>query len=220
MLAAVAAYELARRAIHPSWPVAARHAHAVLALEQRLGLAWEGSLQHWLAPLAPELAVVYLVAQFGATGLFFVWLYRREPERYPRFRNAFLVATALALAVQWRYPVAPPRLVGLHDTVRGLVGVHVGRVTDPLAAMPSLHAGWAAGVGAGLWSRSRALAVAYPALVMLATLVTGNHFVLDAIAGIALICAGFWLSAGLSLVPGATLALRRGVEQSGSSPGS
>jgi PAP2 superfamily len=205
VLAAVAGYELTRRLIHPSWPVAAGHARSLVALERSLGIAWEAPLQHALAPLLPLLAVVYLAAQFGATGLFFLWLYRNAPDAYPRFRDAFLVATALALVVQWRYPVAPPRFIGLDDTVVSLFHVPVARVTDPLAALPSLHAGWAVGVGVGLWSRSRALAVAYPAVVVLATLATGNHFVLDAAAGAALMAAGFWLSQTLRLRHGATL---------------
>ena len=148
MLSAVAAYELARRAIHPSWPVAARHAYDVLALERRLGLAWEAPLQRALLSVMPAFDVVYLVAQFGVTAVFFVWLYRARPEVYVRFRNAFVVATALALLVAWRYPVAPPRLVGLRDVLH----LSVASVTDPLAAMPSLHAGWAVGVGAGVWA--------------------------------------------------------------------
>jgi hypothetical protein len=203
VLAAVAAYELARRAIHPSWPVAAQHAHDVLALERRLGVAWEAPLQGALLPVMPVFAVVYLVAQFGVTALFFLWLYRAAPDAYPRFRNAFLVATALALLVAWRYPVAPPRLVGLRDTLH----LSVASVTDPLAAMPSLHAGWAVGVGAGLWRRSRVIAVAYPVVVVLATLATGNHFVLDAAAGTSLMAIGFactrviWLKHGATLAP-------------------
>lgn len=201
VLSAVAAYELARRAIHPSWAVAARHAHGLLALEQRLHLAWEAPLQHALMPVMPALDVVYLAAQFGVTGLFFLWLYRHDD--YARFRNAFLVATALSLVIAWRYPVAPPRLIGLRDVLH----LRVASVTDPLAAMPSLHAGWAVGVGAGVWRRSRVLAVLYPALVILATLATGNHFVLDAAAGVALMGVGFaavrvdWLKHGATLAP-------------------
>ena len=216
VLSAVAAYELARRAIHPSWPVAAQHANELIGLERRLGLAWEASLQRALLPVMPAFEAVYLVAQFGITALFFVWLYHARPDAYARFRNAFLVATALALFIAWRYPVAPPRLVGLRDVLH----LSVARVTDPLAAMPSLHAGWAVGVGAGAWPRSRALAVVYPALVVLATIATGNHFVLDAVAGASLMAFGFAVSRVNWLKHGATLAPRRGVEQSGSSPGS
>ena len=214
MLSAVAAYELARRAIHPSWPVALQHAHSLLGLERRLGLAWEGPLQHALLPVMPAFDVIYLVAQFGVTAVFFMWLYRESD--YERFRNAFLITTAMALFIAWRYPVAPPRLVGLRDVLH----LSVASVTDPLAAMPSLHAGWALGVGVGVWQRSRVLAVAYPALVMLSTLATGNHWVLDVVSGGALMGFGFAVARADRLNLSGTIALRRGVEQSGSSPGS
>lgn len=205
VLAAVATYELARRLLHPSWAVAARHARGVLGLERRLGIAWEAPLQHVLAPVAAPLSVVYLAAQFGVTAVFFVWLYRRAPDLYPRVRDAFVLATTLALVVQWRYPVAPPRLVGLHDSVASLLHVSVGSVTDPLAALPSLHVGWAVGVGIGVWRRSRVLAFAYPVLVTIATLATGNHFVLDAVAGIAAMTSGFALSQVLERTHAATI---------------
>jgi hypothetical protein len=231
VLAAVAAYELARRLIHPDRAVAVRHAHDVLALERVLHVAWEAPLQRIVlhAPqLVTALDLVYLGAHFAVTGLFFLWLYRRDRVAYVRFRDGFVAATALALFVHWRFPVAPPRLagVGLTDTVRGFLGVDVGSpghaaVTDPLAAMPSLHAGWAVGVGVGLYlyAHSR-LALAYPVVVVLATVVTGNHFLLDAAAGVAVMAAGFWLADTLRGLHGATLAPRRGVEQPGSSPGS
>ena len=54
--------------------------------------------------------------------------------------------------------------------------------------MPSLHAGWALGVGIGLVVYARPLfwklvGVFYPIAVVLTIVVTGNHFVFDALAG-------------------------------------
>ena len=62
--------------------------------------------------------------------------------------------------------------------------------------MPSLHAGWAVGVGVGLVRYAkqpalRVLGVVYPVVVMLTIVVTGNHFIFDALAGIAVLAAGF-----------------------------
>ena len=37
----------------------------------------------------------------------------------------------------------------------------------------------------------------YPLVVVLTIVVTGNHFVFDAIAGIAVMALGFWLSEAL-----------------------
>ena len=42
-----------------------------------------------------------------------------------------------------------------------------------------------------LW---RVIGVLYPVAVVLTIVVTGNHFVFDAIAGIAVMALGFWLS--------------------------
>jgi hypothetical protein len=54
----------------------------------------------------------------------------------------------------------------------------------------------------------------YPPLVVLTIVATGNHFFLDALAGMAVLGAGFVAASVLEW------RLRRGVEQSGSSPGS
>ena len=173
-----------------------------------------------------------LGAHFLVTGLFFVWLYRRNRLGFRVFRNAFLAATGLALLVAWRFPTAPPRAAGLGvvDTLRHFSDVDIGSrgtsgLTDPVAAVPSLHAGWAVGVAAGIvvfaGSRIvRALAPLYPATVIFTILATGNHFVLDALAGALAMAAGF----GLALLPSVLRVVpfrqRRGVEQPGSSPGS
>jgi PAP2 superfamily len=65
--------------------------------------------------------------------------------------------------------------------------------------VPSLDAGWAVGVGAGLvrYTRQRwvrILGVLYPIAVVLTIIVTGNHFIFDALAGAAVLAAGFLLA--------------------------
>jgi membrane-associated phospholipid phosphatase len=62
--------------------------------------------------------------------------------------------------------------------------------------VPSLHAAYALGVGVGLvvfgrWLAVRIAGAVYPPLVVLTTIVTGNHFFLDAIAGVAVLTLGF-----------------------------
>ena len=61
---------------------------------------------------------------------------------------------------------------------------------NQLAAMPSLHIAWAAWCALALWQISRrrwvrVLAVLYPCLTTFAVLATGNHFLLDILAGLA-----------------------------------
>jgi hypothetical protein len=213
-------YELLRHLMVPNWEVAEAHAHEVVSWEQYAHIEWEETLQQTFLR-APELVramnVFYFVGHFALTAVFFFWLYHRSREGFRRFRNGFLTATFIALLVHWRFPTAPPRLagIGLEDTLRQLSNIDIGSPTsasfsDPVAAVPSLHAGWAAGVGVGLVLFARpllwkAIGVLYPVAVILTIVVTGNHFVFDAIAGIAVMALGFWLSETLFDRRGATL---------------
>ncbi len=235
VVAATAAYELLRFAVRPDWPLALAHAREVAAWERPLHLAWEGPLQRAFLHV-PELVegmnAFYLAGNFLGTGLFFVWLYRRSRPGFRLFRNGFLLATGVAFVILWRFPTAPPRVagLGLEDTLRRLSGIDIGSpgsggLSDPVAALPSLHAGWALGVGTGiaLYARTplaRAAGALYPVAVVLTVLVTGNHFVVDALAGIVVTAVGLGLSAAFARAPVLSFCKRRGVEQSGSSPGS
>jgi hypothetical protein len=171
-----------------------------------LGLAWEQSLQRAflaLPDLVTALNVFYFVGHFLFTGIFFVWLYRRSRSGFRSFRDGFLIATAISVLVHWVFPTAPPRLagVGLEDTLLLFSGIDIGSPTssaysNPVAAVPSLHAAYALGVGIGViryaqarWARWAGFV--YPPLVVLTIVVTGNHFVLDAVAGIAVLGVGF-----------------------------
>jgi PAP2 superfamily len=208
-LGAIQLYEALRRLLHPDWSAAVANARRIEALERAGHLAWEQSLQAAFLgrPLLVQATnLFYFAGHFLATALFFLWLYRRSPAGFRRWRDAFLLATAIALAVHWAFPTAPPRLagVGVLDTLHRFSGIDIGSTSaasfyDPVAAVPSLHAAYAVGVGAGLvcFGRSRvarAAGVAYPLAVLWTILVTGNHFVLDAVAGAAVLGLGFVLT--------------------------
>ena len=235
VLAAVGIYEALRLVLTPNWPLALANARRIAELEHVTGLAWEAPLQRRLLgrpALVEVMNVFYLGAHFVGTGFFFLWLYHRNRAGFRLFRNGFLITTALALLVCWRFPTAPPRVAGLgiEDTLRRVSGIDIGSpgsggLSDPAAAVPSLHAGWAVGVAVGLllYARApllRALAPLYPAAVVVTILATGNHFVLDAVAGTLVMALGLAAAA----LPGSSLVVRlrqrRGVEQPGSSPGS
>ena len=205
-VAAALLYEVMRYLLHPNWPLADRHAREVLRWERDAHLAWEAPLQRAFlgSPLVIRaFDVFYFLGHFAVTGAFLVWLYHRSRPAFRRFRNALLAATVLAFVVQWRFPTAPPRVadIGIVDTLRRFAGLDIGSpgsggLSDPVAAMPSLHAGWALAVGLGLVLYARqplwkAVGVVYPLLVVVTVVVTGNHFVLDAVAGMAVLGAGF-----------------------------
>ncbi len=208
VLGALGAYEVARLAMEPNWAQAFANARRIVSLEEVLGFAWEQSLQRAFLAIPDVVAalnIFYFVGHFLFTGIFFVWLYRRSRDGFTAFRDGFLAATAIAVVIHWLFPTAPPRLagVGLEDTLLMLSGIDIGSphtsaLSNPVAAVPSLHAAYALGVGIGMirFARShvaRFAGVLYPPLVVLTIVVTGNHFLLDAVAGMLVLAVGFLL---------------------------
>jgi hypothetical protein len=206
VLIAVGVYELARFSIEPNWSAAMVNAHRIERLEEALLLSWERPVQDAFLSV-PEVVramnVFYFVGHFLLTGIFFFWLYHRSRSGFRVFRDGFLIATMVSLLIHWGFPTAPPRLADAHmlDTLRVLSGIDIGSqasttLSNPVAAVPSLHAGYALGVGIGVFRYAgsrllRGLGVVYPALVVLTIVVTGNHFVLDAVAGALVLGLGF-----------------------------
>ena len=209
VLASLGVYEAARSFIEPDWGAAIANAQRIAELERGLSFAWEQSLQRaflGVPELVEAMNVFYFVGHFVLTGVFFLWLYRSSNEGFRSFRNGFIAATAIAVVIHWWFPTAPPRVVGglgIMDTLRVFWNVDIGSphtsaFSNPVAAVPSLHAGWAVGVGVGLVRFAkqpalRLLGVVYPVVVMLTIVVTGDHFIFDALAGIAVLAAGFML---------------------------
>jgi hypothetical protein len=123
---------------------------------------------------------------------------------FTRARTALILGSMVALAGYLFYPTAPPRLAGLGivDTVttRNHLEIQNGLVSalyNPYAAMPSMHFGYALIVALALRAAARRRLVrvvvfAYPLLILLAIVSTGNHFLLDAAAG-ALVAGLAWL---------------------------
>ena len=200
--------------------VAYGNALDVIALERSLGLYHEATVQGlfldwpWFLWLWN---VFYGTFHFIVPVVVLVALWRRAPARYLHHRTALVAATLLALVGFSLYPLMPPRLLcdcpagagvdhGFVDTLAehgGLWSFDSGTmqaVSNQYAAMPSLHFGWAlwcAVAAAALLRRrwQRVAAFAYPAATLFAIVVTGNHFVLDAVGG-ALVVAGGWAVAG------------------------
>jgi hypothetical protein len=180
------------------------NAHWIVRTEERLGVAVERSVQDalqggvsmWL------LSHLYLAAQLAVLPGALIYLYRRAPAIYRRLRDTVLATWLLAIPVYAAFPVAPPRLAGLgfDDTVSAHGAVSLtGRSSvfyNELAAVPSLHCGFAVAVGIALAAAARtrvakALALLWGPLVCLTVVATGNHYVLDIAAGLAAALAGY-----------------------------
>jgi PAP2 superfamily len=206
-------YEVVRGQGHATLAAASEHTDSIVALERHLHLFGERGVQraaHWAPGLPTALGIAYIALHFVGTAAFLVWLHRRHPERFPLVRNTLVGATGLALVIYLLYPVAPPRLAGLGfaDTVTDSAKVNLssdllGSVYNPFAAVPSLHFGYALLVGVTLavvagGRVGRAIGIAYPAVMLLVIVATGNHFFFDAAAGAVAIVAGYGLAIRLS----------------------
>ena len=174
------------------------HAGDVLGLERTLHIDPERALDRWLAghhTLGLAISDYYDNAHFVVTLSLLGWLWWRRADLYRPLRNSLVLVNVLAFLVFWLYPVAPPRmLAGFTDVVASTHAIgswHSGALAsqaNELAAMPSLHIAWALWCTVALWRLSprawvRGIALAYPCVTAAAVLMTGNHFVLDILAG-------------------------------------
>lgn len=176
------------------------NAQTLIAMERSLGIYQERAVQgfalanDWLVTFANN---YYLYGHLPVLVAVAVWLFWWRPAVYPWFRNAFIISAAIGLTIYVAVPLAPPRfLPGFVDTMRAsgfdVDGSAAGPLYNPYAAMPSLHTGWsvlsgfAIVIASGRWW-GRALGVILPALMVVAVVMTGNHFFLDAVVGSAVV---------------------------------
>jgi hypothetical protein len=170
------------------------HAVDVLRLEHALSLDLEASVIDRVSgsDAQPALAWIYRNVHLPVLFAFLAAVRLSRPSQYPFVRTVFVLSFVPALLVIWIFPLAPPRwLTGLGlgpaptDAELGAGGALFHNET---AAAASQHFGFAlfvAVVALWLFPRSRLawVAAAYPALVFLVIVGTGNHYVLDCVIG-------------------------------------
>jgi hypothetical protein len=188
------------------------NARSVIRVERWLGSYHEETIQEWFLDDRAFIQfwnLFYGTFHFVVTTVAIIWLFRRQPWRYVRWRTTLAATTGIALLGFALFPLMPPRLMpssyGFVDTLRTYGGLWsfddgaMSKVSNQYAAMPSLHFGWS------LWCClvflpalkrpwARALALAYPVLTLFAIVVTANHFWLDAAGGAAAL--GFGILVG------------------------
>lgn len=149
---------------------------------------------------------------FGFTIGILAWLFFFRHEHYRRGRNVLAIMTLTAMVIFIVFPLAPPRLSTCNDGIpaSGPEGPTIGKcfvdtlhvgggpmsyqspvakaVANPYAAMPSLHFGWSAWCGLMLWWHAKrrimgVLGVTHALITLFVIVVTGNHYILDAVGG-------------------------------------
>jgi hypothetical protein len=181
------------------------HAAWIVDLEQDLGVASEASVQEalsgtWILWLLNH---AYIAAQLIVVPGALIFLYRRSRPVYYRLRNTILATWLISVPVYAAFPVAPPRLadMGLVDTISEQTGFAMdSNLTtafyNELAAVPSLHVGFAVAVGIALAAAvrnpvARTAALLWGPVIGLAVVATGNHFVFDIAAGLVASALGY-----------------------------
>lgn len=156
---------------------------------------------HWYDGVVAGVSLSHYVVSPVITAV----LWFRHRRWFRQWTGCVLALAFLGIATYVVFPMAPPWLASqtgdgppvsrisnlgwdyLHlPSVGELIGSGQG-VSNPVAAMPSLHAAYAAlaalffVAGAAWWARL--LLLAYPVLMGVALVYTGEHYVLDVVVG-------------------------------------
>jgi len=184
----------------------------IVSLQKDLGFLWEPGWQSWAVENAKALVVtmnwVYIITYWPVVLLAAVVLFNKRRRDYNFYRTVIFVDLAGAMLAFMVFPVASPFAmagVELLDTIQEFGPRFYGSegmasYYNISAAMPSLHFSWTVILGVLFWNSLRGwrrlLALLYPVLTFFAIVLTGNHFILDAVAGGALAALAFavvWL---------------------------
>jgi membrane-associated phospholipid phosphatase len=208
LAAAVAIYFLVRSLTAGSAAVAERNADLLVDLERSVGLFVERDFQRLVLGIdgaAPVLNAIYIWGHWPVIAAVLGWLAWRRRDAFLVYRNALLISGLVGMVIVATFPVAPPRLMdlGFLDTVT--MHSEAYRVLQPpsftnqYAAMPSFHVGWDLLMGIALVREGgrawlRVVGVMLPLLMLVAVVATGNHYLVDAVVGDAIVLTSLTLA--------------------------
>ena len=171
----------------------------IVSLQRDLGFLWEPGWQIWALENVKALVVtmnwVYIITYWPMILVAAFILFVKNRRNYNFYRSVVFVNLAGALLTFMIFPVASPFAISsleLVDAIQEFGPKFYGSegmaaYYNISAAMPSLHFSWTVILGVLFWRSLpgvlRGLGLAYPALTFFAITLTGNHFILDAVAG-------------------------------------
>lgn len=206
-----------------------QRARAFESLERSLGMNHELTMQRFFIDLdVPAIMgfwnVYYQWMHFIVPIVAAVWLYRKFPARYVRFRNMFLIMLFITGPFGWwAFPVTPPKYLpasdGFVDTqveyfsIGTMKPLEYGPDGEPkpelivllgntYSGMPSHHVSWAIWAVLALWPVVRrrwvkALLALHLALTIAGVAITANHHLIDVLGSCAEVALAFCLTLGL-----------------------
>lgn len=198
------AFGLVRAAVDRGEPAATNNALLVQNLERNLRIAIEYPLNHAILanPAAIHLTGYFYRLSILAVPAMLLWLYLSRSEHYRRLRTVLVLMMLLDLVIVWLFPEAPPRFaqdgvvdyMATYDILGGGSSRTPHWTVNLLAAMPSMHVAWTTWSAYAAWTKLRPrtprgawLVWLFPLLTAFVVLVTGHHYVLDILAGMALV---------------------------------
>lgn len=213
-------YDTLREQAMGTASTALRHGKQIVDAERFLGIYQEHRIQLAFLDWSPFISfwnIYYGTIHFVMPVVALVAMYRKTPVRYVRWRNALLFMLGFGLIGFLLYPLTPPRLMppryDFVDTAAEYFNfgpqqrIELNANGEPTAAaraafgnlyaaMPSLHVGWSTWSALALlpFVRRRWLKVLlalYPFATIFAIVVTGNHWILDAVGGWVALAAGY-----------------------------
>ncbi len=213
ILVAYVSYQLVRGVIEGRVELAFSNADSLIQVERSLGIFWEVQLQSLI--IGNEFLVdffnwVYIWGHLPVIAVLAIWIYLFKRRIFARYRNAFLISGAIGLVFFVTLPMAPPRFlaeVGFIDTItlydKAYQALQNPALVNQYAAMPSLHLGWNLLVGLAVFETTkfwiaRAFGLLMPIPMLAGIIFTGNHYILDAVAGVAVALVALWLAGQLN----------------------
>lgn len=191
-------YSALRVVVEGSFDRAEANARAVIDVERAIGLDIERRAQDWVLDRPHWVTFwnfVYQWLYWPSVAVALILLWRLHRRSYNALRDTLIISAGLGLVVFLFWPVSPPRFLdGYVDTIQ-LNRVGYDRptsLTNQYAAIPSFHVAWPAVAGIFVAVRAKHPLVQFlamtPALLLAPAVVfTGNHFVLDVVAGLAVV---------------------------------
>jgi hypothetical protein len=167
----------------------------------------EPTIQSWAMSSHALIVIatyVYINAQTTILIALLLYLYIAHNRSYYFLRNMLFVGMAIGLIGYGLFPTAPPRFLpewGFIDILQQVTGGGANSTIanvffNPYAAVPSMHVACAVMLG---WTLSRLVRrraakvfwAMWPVFITFMTVITGNHFLIDAVLGLVVAAISF-----------------------------